>query len=66
VASAAALPVLPRIAHAQTYPSRPVHIIVGFAPGSASDILSRLIGKSLSERLGQPFVIETAGVLAVL
>ena len=58
MASAAALPVLPWIAHAQTYPSRPVHIIVGFAPGSAADILSRLIGKSLSERLSQPFVIE--------
>jgi tripartite-type tricarboxylate transporter receptor subunit TctC len=60
-ASAAALRVLPRVAHAQTYPSRPVRIIVGFAPGSATDILSRLIGKSLSERLGQPFVIENRG-----
>jgi tripartite-type tricarboxylate transporter receptor subunit TctC len=60
-ASAAALLVSPRIAHAQTYPSRPVRIIVGFAPGSAADILSRLIGKSLSERLGQPFVIENRG-----
>jgi tripartite-type tricarboxylate transporter receptor subunit TctC len=61
VASAAVLPVLPRIAHAQAYPSRAVHIIVGFAPGSATDILSRLIGKSLSEHLGQPVVIENRG-----
>ena len=60
-AGAAALPVLPRVAQAQTYPSRPVHIVVGYAPGSAADILSRLIGKSLSERLGQPFVIENRG-----
>lgn len=60
-AGAAALPVLPRVAQAQTYPSRPVQIVVGYAPGSAADILSRLIGKSLSERLGQPFVIENRG-----
>lgn len=60
-AGAAALPVLARIAQAQTYPNRPVRIIVGFAPGSASDILTRLIGQSLSERLGQPFVIENRG-----
>src|SRR6516165_4795232 len=60
-AGVAALPVLSRIGHAQTYPTRPVHIIVGFAPGSAADILARLIGKSLSERLGQPFVIENRG-----
>jgi tripartite-type tricarboxylate transporter receptor subunit TctC len=60
-AGAAALPVLARNAQAQTYPNRPVRIIVGFAPGSASDILTRLIGQSLSERLGQPFVIENRG-----
>ena len=60
-AGVAALPVLSRIGHAQSYPTRPVHIIVGFAPGSAADILARLIGKSLSERLGQPFVIENRG-----
>ena len=60
-ASAAALSVLPRIAQASPYPSRPVHIIVGFAAGSASDIVTRLIGQSLSERLGQPFVVENRG-----
>ena len=60
-AGAAALPALPRIAQAEIYPSRPVHVIVGFAAGSASDIVTRLIGQSLSERLGQPFVIENRG-----
>jgi tripartite-type tricarboxylate transporter receptor subunit TctC len=60
-AGAAALPALPRIALAETYPSRPVHIVVGFAAGSASDIVARLIGQRLSERLGQPFVIENKG-----
>jgi len=57
-AGAAALPTLARIAQAQTYPSRPVRIITGFAAGGATDILARLIGQWLSERLGQPFVIE--------
>ena len=57
-AGAAVLPVLPRIANAQGYPSRPVHIVVGFAPGGASDIVARLIGQQLSERMGQQFVIE--------
>jgi tripartite-type tricarboxylate transporter receptor subunit TctC len=61
IAGAAAIPTICRAARAQTYPSRPVHIIVGYAPGSAADILSRLIGKSLSERLGQPFIIENRG-----
>jgi tripartite-type tricarboxylate transporter receptor subunit TctC len=57
-AGTAALPAVSRIARAQTYPSRPVRIIVGFAAGSAFDILARLIGQRLSERLGQPFIIE--------
>ena len=57
-AGAAALPTLARIAQAQTYPSRPLRIITGFAAGGATDILARLIGQWLSERLGQPFVIQ--------
>jgi len=57
-AAAAALPAASRIAWAQTYPTRPVRIIVGFAPGGATDIMARLMGQSLSERLRQPFVIE--------
>jgi tripartite-type tricarboxylate transporter receptor subunit TctC len=57
-AGAVALPVLSRFAWGQTYPRRPVHILVGFAAGGPNDILARLIGQWLSERLGQPFVIE--------
>jgi tripartite-type tricarboxylate transporter receptor subunit TctC len=57
-AAAAALPAVSRGAHAQAYPQRPVRLIVPFASGGASDILARLIGQWLSERLGQPFVIE--------
>jgi len=57
-AGAAVFPALARIAWAQTYPSRPVRLIAGSAPGSAVDILARLIGQSLSERLGQPLVVE--------
>jgi tripartite-type tricarboxylate transporter receptor subunit TctC len=58
VASAAALPAVSRSARAQTYPTRPVRIVVGFAAGGAPDILARLFGQWLSDRLGQPFVIE--------
>jgi tripartite-type tricarboxylate transporter receptor subunit TctC len=50
---------MPRIARAQTYPSRPVRIIIGFAAGGVVEIVARLIGQSLSERLGQPFIIES-------
>jgi tripartite-type tricarboxylate transporter receptor subunit TctC len=55
---AAALPAVSRIARAQAYPSRPVRIIAGFAPGGGVDIVARLIGQWLSERLGQQFIIE--------
>jgi tripartite-type tricarboxylate transporter receptor subunit TctC len=57
-ASVAALPAVSRIARAQAYPSRPVRLIVPLAPGGATDIVARLMGQWLSERLGQPFVIE--------
>ena len=57
-AGAAALPAVSRIAWAQAYPARPVRLIVGFAPGGGTDVVARLMGQSLSERLGQPFIIE--------
>src|SRR6478752_2992248 len=57
-AAAAALPAVSRIARAQIYPTRPVRLIVGWPPGGAADLFARLIGQSLSERLGQPFIIE--------
>jgi tripartite-type tricarboxylate transporter receptor subunit TctC len=57
-ASAAAFPVFSRVAWAQAYPARPVRIVVGFVPGNPPDIFARLIGQWLSERLGQPFVVE--------
>jgi tripartite-type tricarboxylate transporter receptor subunit TctC len=57
-AGAAALPAVSRFAWAQTYPSRPVRIVVGFAAGNGPDIVARLLGQWLSERLGQPFIVE--------
>src|SRR6516225_7117406 len=57
-AAAAALPVVSRIAWAQTYPTRPVRIVVGLAPGGANDIVARLMGQWLSERLNQAFIVE--------
>jgi len=57
-AGALALPAVPRIAVAQAYPSRPVRLMVSFPAGGVNDILARLMGQWLSERLGQPFVIE--------
>jgi tripartite-type tricarboxylate transporter receptor subunit TctC len=57
-AGAAALPAVSGIGWAQTYPARPVRILVGFAAGGTQDIVARLIGQSLSERLGQQFIVE--------
>ena len=57
-AGAAALPAFSRIAWTLDYPTRPVRIIVGFPPGGPTDIVARLIGRRLSERFGQQFIIE--------
>ena len=57
-AGAAALPAVSGVARAQGYPTRPVRLVVGFAAGGGYDLIARLIGQWLSERLGQPFVIE--------
>jgi tripartite-type tricarboxylate transporter receptor subunit TctC len=58
LAGATALPAMPRIASALSYPTRPVRLIVGLAPGGTADILARLMGQWLTERLGQPIIIE--------
>jgi tripartite-type tricarboxylate transporter receptor subunit TctC len=58
MAGIAAAPALPNVASALDYPTRPVRLVVGYAAGGAPDIVARLLGQSLSERLGQPFVIE--------
>src|SRR5262245_65760527 len=55
---AGSLPFAPHVARSQTYPSRPVRIVVGFPAGGAVDVAARLIGQCISERLGQTFVIE--------
>jgi len=55
---AAALPAMSRIGAAQAYPTRPIHLIVAFPPGGGTDLAARLMGQWLSERLGQPFIIE--------
>src|ERR1700758_2688212 len=57
-AGAAAMPAVSGVARAQNYPTRPVRIIVGYPAGAATDIVGRLMGQWLSERLGQPFIIE--------
>ena len=55
---AAALPAIPTFARAQAYPTRPVRLVLGYTPGGSADLTGRLMGQWLSERLGQPFVIE--------
>src|SRR5262252_9551287 len=60
-AGAAALPVVPRIAWAQAYPTRPVRVIVPYAPGGPTDIFGRLIAQSLSGNLGKQFYVENVG-----
>jgi len=57
-AGAAALPAVARIAWGQTYPIRPITIVVPFAPGGTTDVVARIVGEHLSRRLGQQFVIE--------
>jgi tripartite-type tricarboxylate transporter receptor subunit TctC len=57
-ASAVALSAIPRSARAQAYPSRPVRLVVGFGAGTAADIVARMMGQWLTERLGQPFIVE--------
>jgi tripartite-type tricarboxylate transporter receptor subunit TctC len=57
-AGSAALSALPCIARAQSYPTRPVRLIVGYVPGGPTDIIARLMGQWLSDRLGQPFIVE--------
>src|SRR6202035_1563599 len=60
-AGVAAIPVLPRIASAETYPTRPIHLIVPVPAGGTFDIVARLVAQSVSERLGQQIVIENRG-----
>jgi tripartite-type tricarboxylate transporter receptor subunit TctC len=58
-AGAAALPAVSRIARAQTYPSRPVRLVIGYAPGGSADITARIMAQRLTERLGQSFIVES-------
>ena len=59
-----ALPAVLRHAYADTYPSRPIHLLVGFPPGGTADIIARLIGQALGDRLGKTFVVENRGSAA--
>src|ERR1700704_5497448 len=59
VAGAAAVPAVSRLASAQSYPARPVRLIIGYTPGGSADITARLMAQWLSERLGQPVVVES-------
>jgi tripartite-type tricarboxylate transporter receptor subunit TctC len=59
VAGVAGLPVLPRVASAFDYPTRPVHLIIGFPPGGGGDIVARILGSWLAERLGQQIIVES-------
>src|SRR5579862_10031184 len=63
-ATAVAMPALLRSAHADVYPSRPIHLLVGFPPGGTADIIARLIGEALGERLRRTFVVENRGSAA--
>ena len=58
VVGTVALPLTPRVSFAEDYPTHPVHLVVGFAPGSTTDILARLMAQWLSQRLGQQFVVD--------
>ena len=57
-AGVAALPAISRVARAQAYPARPVRLLIGFAAGGTQDVIGRLLGQWLTERLGQQFIIE--------
>ena len=59
--AAAALPAVARFAWAQAYPTRPVKLIIGYVPGGSADVTARLMGQWLTERLGQPVIVEKIG-----
>src|SRR5262249_20441915 len=56
--ASAALPAAPHIAHGQSYPSRPIRIVIGYPAGGSTDLIARIVGQWMSERLGQPIIIE--------